>query len=31
MNGPDLSSPLVLEVGLGLLMLVVFFVGLFMP
>ncbi len=31
MNLPELGSPLVLEGGLGVLMLIVFFVGLFMP
>ncbi|HXA95716.1 MAG TPA: NADH-quinone oxidoreductase subunit N [Candidatus Dormibacteraeota bacterium] len=31
MSGLDAGSPLVLEVGLGLLMLIVFLVGLFMP
>ena len=31
MTGPEAGSPLVLEVGLALLMLLVFFVGLFMP
>jgi NADH-quinone oxidoreductase subunit N len=30
-TGPELSSPLVLEVGLALLMLLIFVVGLFMP